>query len=42
MKKKNNKYIDFSKAIDKNALKKAMQNEKSKNEIMNILKKVRI
>lgn len=31
----------FAAAIDKKALKKAMQDEKSRNEILNILKKVK-
>ena len=32
----------FARAIDKKALKKAMSNEKSRKEIENILKKVRL
>lgn len=36
------KAIDFSKAIDKKALKKAMSNPKSRKEIEKILAKVRL
>lgn len=39
MKKQNNNL--FKNAIDKKALKKAMSNEKSRNEILSILSKVR-